>query len=348
MPKAKVATPPKGSTTNEPLLAAFDVGNSGTRVKTPTVTADFRSIMGILSKNRMFGEIKSPLVFTLEGETLAFGDDCRDLINGDPIAYTDMSRYTDGFYRKLFAAALWTAFHAMATEGVLYPMIVSSIPVSEFADGKADEVKQLLVGPYVIDGLHSETLHVMIEPENLLILPEGAGSYFQALYYPGSGLATQEVAVLDIGFYTTDLVIFNRGGYVTGSAASAKHGARLVSTEVAQWLRQNHKYAGDVWAVDSALVNGCIQIGPKCVGFADQRDNAYADLLDKIIAFYQSSKGSRTPGVILMSGGVAPEIYRFLPDVLKDEGWRVSSNARGANAAGGLLFLEKRLAAQGA
>ncbi len=323
-------------------LASYDLGNAGTKIKTTDIATEFRSIAGRLSRSRTFGEIKSPLVFTFDGETLVFGDEARDLIDGEPVAYTDMSRYTDGFYRKLFAAALWRSFRPQAAEGVLYPVVACSIPVSEYADGKADEVKRNIAGPYVIDGLDGITLHVNILPENMVIVPEGAGSYFQALYAPGSGLAAREVAILDIGFYTTDLIVFNRGSYVTGSARSAKHGVRQVALAVHQYLRQAFNYEGDLWAVDSALEAGCMDIGSSCRGFADQRDDAYANLLDDIFAFYRSNKGSRTPSAVILSGGGAEGVYKFLPDSLRDEGWRVATNPRRANADGAFMFLEER------
>lgn len=323
-------------------LASFDLGNAGAKIKTAELATEFRSIAGRLSKNTTFGEVKSPLVFTFEEETLVFGDDCRDLIDGEPMAYTDMRRYTDGFYRKLFAAALWCSFRTLAKDGVIYPVIVCSIPVSEYADGKAQEVKQNVVGAYTIDGQDQVTLYAKIEPDNVVIIPEGEGAYFQALYTPGSNLADREVAIVDIGFYTTDLVIFNKGNYVTGSARSAKHGVRQVAAAVHKFLRQNHRYEGDLWAVDSELENGCIQIGTKCVGFTEARDSAYADLLDDVIAFYRSNKGSRTPGAVILSGGGAESVYKFLPDELKDEGWRTSADPRRANADGAFLFLEKR------
>lgn len=147
---------------------------------------------------------------------------------------------------------------------------------------------------------------------------------------------------MDIGFYTTDLVIFNKGNYVTGSARSAKHGVRQVAEAVYQHLRKAYRYEGDLWAVDSALEAGCIDIGNKCVGFADERDNAYADLLDDVLAFYRSSKGSRTPGAVVLSGGGASGVYKWLPDGLREEGWWVASNPRRSNAEGGFMFLQER------
>lgn len=325
-----------------PALASYDLGNAGAKITTETLQTEFRSIAGRLSRSRAFGEIKSPLVFSFEGETLAFGDEARDLIDGLPIAYTDMRRYTDGFYRKLFAAALWLSFKPLATEGVVFPTIACSIPVSEFADGQADAVKKNIVGDYVIDGLDGVSLFVKIEPQNLLIIPEGAGSYFSALYAPGSGLATREVAILDIGYYTTDLTIWNRGNYVTGSARSTKHGVRQVAERVHQYLRIAYHFDGDLWAVDSDLAAGCIEIGSQCRSFAEERDNAYADLLDDLIAFYHSNKGARTPAAVILSGGGAEGVYRFLPEQLRNEGWRVAADPRRANANGGYLFLEER------
>lgn len=337
--------PAKAKKQPEPVahpLASYDLGNAGAKIRTAELETEFRSIAGRLSKSRSFSDLTSPLVFSFGGETLAFGDEARDLIDGEPVAYTDMTRYTDGFYRALFAAALWRSFRPMASEGIVYPIVVCSIPVSEYADGKADEVKKNIAGGYTINGLDGVSLYVTLLSENLVIIPEGAGSYFQALYTPGSGLAGREVAIIDIGFYTTDLTIWNKGNYVTGSARSVKHGMRQVAGEVYQHLRQHYHYEGDVWAVDSALAAGCIDIGNKCRGFTDERDNAYANLLDDVMAFYHSYKGSRTPGAILLSGGGAEGVYKFLPDSLRDDGWCVAVNPRRANADGAFLFLEQR------
>lgn len=326
----------------EAMLASFDLGNATSKIKTANLSVEFRSIAGRLSQKKTFGEIKSPLCFVFEGETLVFGDDCRDLIDGEPMAYTDMRRYTDGFYRKLFAAALWRSFKPIANSETLYPIIVCSIPVSEYADGKADEVKNNLLGEYVIEDIHGLAIYIDIKAENLVIIPEGAGAYFQALYAPDSNLASREVAIIDVGFYTTDLVIFNKGSYVTGSAQSAKHGMRQIAERVHRFLRKQHHYEGDLWMVDSVLGEGCIEIGRKCYSFIDERDNGYADLLDDINAFYRSSKGSRTPGAVVLSGGGAAGLYLFLPDTLRDEGWRVANNPRRANADGAFMFLERR------
>lgn len=323
-------------------LASFDLGNANAKVKTADVSAEFRSIAGRLSRSQRFSELHTKLVFTFDGETLVFGNEARDLIDGEPVAYTDMSRYTSGFYRKLFAAALWRSFQHRAKDGVIFPTIVCSIPIMEYANGKADDVKQKITGPYVIDGLDGVSLYATVKPENLLIIPEGAGSYYNALA-AGSGLGSQTVAILDVGFYTTDLIVFNRGNYVPGAARSTKHGVQQVADAVYQHLFKNEHYNGDLWAVDNALDTGTIEIANRCVGFTDQRDDAYADLTDDLLTFYYSSIGSRTPGSVLLSGGGANNTFKFLPANLQTEGWRViSKDPRRDNIDGAYQFLEGR------
>src|SRR4051812_45262522 len=109
---------PAAETGGYDLVASFDLGNAVSKIRTECLSADFRSISGRLSTNKAFGDVRSPLAFNFDGEDLVFGDDARDMIDGEPSAYTDMRRYTDGFYRKLFAAALWRAFRDVATDGV--------------------------------------------------------------------------------------------------------------------------------------------------------------------------------------------------------------------------------------
>jgi plasmid segregation protein ParM len=335
-PKQK--NPPVVDLAAEPL-ASFDLGNSHVKVKTASESSDFRSILGRLSRARRLGDLHTDLVFTFEDETLVFGDEVRDLCDGQPVAFTDRRRYTSGFYRKLAAAALWRAFRSIACDGVIYPKIVFSIPVMEYADGVADQVRDLLAGEYRIDGQNGVTLYAKLEKSNLKGLPEGAGEYFRAVA-AGGGLGGLPVAVIDIGYYTTDLVLFNRGQYVTGAARSLPKGARFVAERVHNWLKRTYKYRGDVYAVDSALKDEVIQVGANCINLREEKGAGYADLLDEIITWYYSSIGDVTPGAVLLGGGGGEPAFKYVPEELKAEGWRVGGGRRG-NVEGAFLYLEK-------
>lgn len=331
---------------SEPLLS-LDLGNAYTKVASDRwlntdLPSEFRSISGRLSKARRHGDYRSPLLFDFEGESWVFGDDVRRLCDGDPTFYTDMSRYTSGFYRRLAAASFWLALSHLAGQGLVVPRVVSSIPVQEFSDGRADLVRQTLAGEYLISSLDGETLHLDVRPENLTIIPEGVGAYTLALSQ-AVGAGSREVAVLDVGFYTSDLTIFDRGVYAAGAAASAKIGIGQVAEKVAAFLRRDYRYNGDVWAVDARLDDGCIQIGRECVQFSDVRDASYSDLVDDLVRFYFSKRGSRVPAVVLLTGGKSGALYPFLSDdLLASSSWRVMG-ARG-NVDGGLLFLQKKAA----
>lgn len=328
--------------TYESPLASFDMGNANSKVATADLKDEFRSILGRLSRARRFNVDKLP-VFIYEGQAYVYSDAGRDYMDNEPISFNDMTRYTDVRYRRLFVAALWHSFNHLATDGVLYPIIVSSIPASLYAgNDQVEAVKANLTGPYEIDGLDGRTLHCVVHPNNLLIIPEGVGSYFQALYLD-KRIAVSEAAILDVGFYTTDLIFHNKGVYIAGSARSTKHGVRQVAESVHRHLQAADDFQGDVPTVDNALESGSIQIANRCVNVTEQRDLAYAELADEIIAFYLANRGSRQPATVLLSGGGATGVFRALPEKLLNEGWRVvSGDPRRANVDGAFQFLQAR------
>lgn len=334
--------------TLESPLASFDLGNANSKVAVIDGKDGFRSILGRLSRSRRFNNDNFP-AFTFEGQTYVYGDAGRDYMDNEPVSFNDMTRYTDIRYKRLFAAALWHSFHHLATDGVLYPVIVSSIPASIYAgEGLVESVKSNLVGPYELDGLDGITLHCVVLPNNLLIIPEGVGSYFQALHLD-KRIALSEAAIIDVGFYTTDLIFHNKGVYIAGSARSTKHGARQVAESVHRHLVAAFGFQGDVPTVDNALEDGTIQIGNQCVNIVEPRDLAYAELADEIIAFYLANRGSRQPGSVLLSGGGATGVFRALPDTLLNDGWRVvSGDPRRANVDGAFQFLQAREAKKAA
>lgn len=325
-------------------LISVDLGNATSKGATDDQQVGYRTIFGRISRASKLGRITSQLAFQFQGEHWIFGDEARDLGEGEPNSFTDMTRYTEGgFYRILVASMLWRLLQEQCGNGVIFPMLVCSIPATEFAAGVAETVKSVITGDYEITSVDGDrTLYVVIKPENVIIIPEGAGSYFYGLKLT-EGLGAQEAAILDVGFYTTDLVIFNRKGYVPGSAHSCRYGVRSVAEAVQRHLRRTEDYHGDLWAVDSALDVGMIALGNRCVEFSAARDEAYRELLANLEVFYRSNKGSRTPGIILLSGGGATGVYKQLPQKLIDSGWRVvSGDPRRANVDGGLLFLKER------
>ena len=203
-------------------------------------------------------------------------------------------------------------------------------------------MKKNVAGGYTINGLNGVSLYANVSSDNLIIIPEGAGSYFQALYAPGSGLASREVAILDIGFYTTDLTIWNKGNYVTGSARSAKHGVRQVASEVYQHLRQQYRYEGDLWAVDSALEAGCIDIGNKC-----RSSLISATMLMRIcwMMCWPSIIRARAAARQVRSSSVAAvqmASTSSCPTRCAMKAGASQQNPRRANADGAYLFLEQR------
>jgi hypothetical protein len=99
-----------------------------------------------------------------------------------------------------------------------------SIPVGEFNVQKDKEVRDLLQGEYQIHGLSGATLYAHLAANDLIIIPEALGTFWLAAFAPDRTMY-EHTAVVDIGYYTTDVVLMQDGAYVVGGAQSAdRHG----------------------------------------------------------------------------------------------------------------------------
>ncbi len=88
----------------------------------------------------------------------------------------------------------------------------------QFNVQKDKEVRQLLQGDYAIHGLNGATLYAQVNPPDLIIIPEGQGTFWAEALTPDGRLyeryARGNTAVVDVGYYTTDVVLlqdYNKG-----------------------------------------------------------------------------------------------------------------------------------------
>jgi len=238
-------------------LYSFDLGNGFCKLRSHQVSAEYRSIYGVLSRRNTLVNVADRLVIQLDDTKYVFGDDVRLLCDTEPTALTSRIRYTSDRYRLLFSSALWRTFGHMAGDGVLYPRGVISIPVGEFNVQKDKEVRQLLQGEYQIHGLNGASLYAQIRPNDLIIIPEGLGTFWLAAFLDNGSMderfAVGSTAIVDIGFYTTDVVLMQDGVYVVGGAQSADIGMGTVAAAVLEDLRRQGAYGLDVWQVDEAM-----------------------------------------------------------------------------------------------
>jgi hypothetical protein len=286
-------------------LFAFDLGNGFCKIRTGALSTGYRSIYGLLSRRNTLINLADYMVIEVDGsQPCVFGDDVRLLCDTEPTALTSRIRYTSGMYRLLFASALWKAFGHLAGSEIVYPRGVISIPVGEFNVQKDQEVRRLLQGDYEIHGLNGATLYVRVEPSDLIVIPEGQGTFWDEAFAPDGRLYERfsrgNTAVVDVGYYTTDVVLLQDGLYVVGGAQSADIGMGNVAAAVLEDLRRQGAYGLDIWQVDTLLDQSQVEVNGRMYSISTSSANELAALAERILNFVNSTlRGKNIRNVIL-------------------------------------------------
>jgi hypothetical protein len=336
---------PQGKDSERKPLYSFDLGNGFCKVRSEQVSADYRSIYGVLSRRNTLVNVADRLVIQLDDTRYVFGDDVRLLCDTEPTALTSRIRYTSDRYRLLFASALWRTFGQCAGEGILYPRGVISIPVGEFNVQKDREVRQLLQGDYEIHGLNEATLYVQIQPQDLIIIPEGLGTFWLAAFLDNGAMeeryAAGSTAIIDSGYYTTDVVLMQDGVYVVGGAQSADIGMGTVAAAVLEDLRRQGAYGLDVWQVDEMLAQEAITVNGVEYSLKQSVDTELSALAERILNFVNSTLRGKNIRTVILGGGGAALLHPYL-GANKAGQWRLSADTRRGNVEGAFRFLIRR------
>jgi hypothetical protein len=328
------------------LLFAFDLGNGYSKLRTVDRTVEFRSIYGKLSRRNTLINLADQLVIDLDGtQRYVFGDDVRLLCDSEPTALTSRIRYTSDMYRLFFASAFWKVFGHLAGEGILYPRGVLSIPVGEFNVQKDKEVRQLLQGDYAINGLNGATLHVQMQPQDLIIIPEGQGTFWDMAFAPDGTMLERYIkgstAVVDIGYYTTDIVLLQEGIYVVGGAQSSDIGIGNVAAAVLEDLRRQGAYGLDIWQLDEMLSQPRLEINGQTYDTSISVHNELVTLTERIMNFANSTLRGKNIRNVILTGGGSQLVYPYLNKALLPN-WLLAVNPRRGNVDGAFQFLARR------
>lgn len=290
---------------------SVDLGNAYSNLRADGgITADWRSIQGVVGSNSQMNTPGFDDVINYDGAWRAFGGNTEKYTSGfDDYPTTD--RYTDPWYKRMFAYALHRAYGLRLREGPFYPRVVASIPAREFANPKqVEKIKDKLSGPYVITNIVNESLQVVIDRNSLSIIPEGAGAFYYMLDQGDKGgqsiYATGLWFVLDLGYLTADIVAFKDSEYIAErSQSDDKAGMRLVAQRVAQHVRGEGGPSLDPSDYDPELLCGTITRNARVYNIQAVRDAALASLGERVSRFLiREASGQNLSGVLLTGGGL--------------------------------------------
>jgi hypothetical protein len=206
-------------------------------------------------------------------------------------------------------------------------------------------VRQLLQGDYEIHSLNDVTLYAQMRPQDLIIIPEGQGTFWAEALTPDGRLyeryARGSTAVVDVGYYTTDVVLLQDGLYVVGGAQSADIGMGNAAAGVLEDLRRQGAYGLDVWQVDEMLGQSQVEVNGRRYDLRQSAETELSALTERVLNFVNSTLRGKNVRTVILSGGGAPLVYPYLDEASRAH-WTLANNPRRGNVEGAYAFLERR------
>lgn len=197
----------------------------------------------------------------------------------------------------------------------------------------------------VLAGEHHYTLNRRsrsVTLSDVMVLPEPLGSYFACVLGPDGtvadkGLASEPVAVVDIGYRTVDIVLVERGRIVEDVILSSGHGLVTAFNRIYSLVASSVGVLSD--GEKAEIFQSLVKATPLRLKGTSIRNGLYQKLLearpevaDHVEADIRSALGGAEYRTLLMTGGGA----EWLKDLLKPRfpGARWVEEARLANARG--------------
>ncbi len=323
---------------------SLDLGNAYSNLMASGgLSCDWRSIQGRLSDSTRLKELPFDHCINIGGVHWVFGAVAYTWCPRTLEDFPATNRYFSDWYRRLFLYALHRAFGLRLGEGVFYPQVVLSIPAGLYAnEDVVRKVRETLTGSYRIGTTLGTDLNIVISPDALKIIPEGAGAYIACASAPNGAVFQQGLwFVVDVGYLTSDIVAFRDGDYVPDlSNSDPAAGMRYVSGAVARKLHAITSVDLKPEEIDPYLQCDAMTVNSVSHPIGAYRTAALTNLGTRISGFVQrNSAGLNLTGIILAGGG-ADYVKEYvggagLPAI------HIAPNARRANVEGAFSLIAR-------
>lgn len=245
-------------------------------------------------------------------------------------AIFDRSRVHDYTYKMLFVAALVEMAKSVPDAGRIN--VVTGLPVDFFGD-RSDVIKSL-------EGVYRVTADRVIRfaVDSVFVAPQPFGSLFREVLNERGKIANSDVekgrvGIIDVGTFTTDLIVSDELRYVQRLSGSISTGWSKVINHVQQALGDMYRLELMPHEVDRALQTQEVRVRGEPVSLEPLVEPAIAEIQAAIIARARDLWGEGVRlDTILVSGGGGPHLYEAIHDVYPHA--RLLDNAFWANAEG--------------
>lgn len=204
--------------------------------------------------------------------------------------------------------------------------LVAGLPISHYRKHKDDLVRILQAQhPLVLidhDGKRTDTV---VRVTEVKVVPQPIGSVYNVMLSDlgevrDPGLLSEKIAVIDVGFRTTDYTIYDRTRYLERGSRTTDSGISRAYGIIASKLSETSGVSVELYRLHEAVERGSIKIHGKRYDLKSVRDRAYQQLATQIATDANRLWASDWDiDRILVTGGGGSVIAPFLDAQLKGE-----------------------------
>ena len=188
-------------------------------------------------------------------------------------------------------------------------LMVLGLPPGYYSKGYVSDMTKKIKEAEIQD--HERRI---ILPE-IKVIPQGSGIFFSYVANSSPEAFEKNVAVLDIGYHTLDLVFFLKGKYIQSAAKSFPLGVSRIYEEIKRAFNKAHRaFIKSDQSIEKIIKDGYMEIA----GITYTLDIAsivtsYASQVGTLVERYIQNLPSETELIVLGGGGAV-----LLPKMLKE------------------------------
>ena len=294
--------------------AGVDVGFGFTKAAVPgSETKTFRSVVGDFSPITFnvannSSEQLAHLAIEYKGAKYFVGDEAVKQSRGRQTI--DKSRTVTGEGVLLLVTALSLLTDKPAEDFKL----VLGLPVLHFDSLKA-EYTEAVIGQHTTALMHPNgdiVKRTELKVTDARVIPQPAGALFDWILDKDgqvtSALAAKRVGIVDIGYNTTDLVVFDNLDYITKRAMSYSNmGVSTVHQQLVLELFRKYEVEVSSEQVDFILERGSISVGGREFPIKEQEESVCASVAESVLSKIKNTwpDAWQLDAIIFTGGGAA-------------------------------------------
>ncbi len=268
-------------------VLGLDIGFGFTKATDGKEFMMFKSILGDATEIQFRSELEAgsstnSLHITLDGNSFFIGDFAEQQ-SFDRQFTLDQERLITDFVKIL---SLTVAGRFSGQEGPLH--VVSGLPVGYFKNNHK-RFASILTGKHAITyhKVDGKALTKNIFIQKIRMMPQPLGSFFNILLNDKGKmvnieLTKKKVGVIDVGFRTTDITIFDKLRYVERASTTLDFGISKCFSVLANKLREKSTVNVELFRLYSAAHKGMIRIRGQEYNLSEIRDQVYCQLATAI------------------------------------------------------------------